>query len=220
MAEYNPESEQPSPSPKHLSARVPDMVAKGCFSTGVVVMGTPTEIVLDFLQTLLHPSELVERVVLPWHTVPSLIQAMQQNLDNHEKRFGGSSEFENEFQESQPDEPDSDVHNSGSNAGDGVGAGSTGSAGSASMSIDSRQEDAASQAKKFYDDLKYDENVLVGSYSNGAMINHSEFEFKIDFLCSLQPYPIVTARIFLSKPQFHRLYKSLQEHENKRRGSE
>ena len=86
------------------------------------------------------------------------------------------------------------------------------------MSIESSQEDAANQAKKFYEDLKYDENVLIGSYSNGAMINHSEFEFKIDFLCSLQPYPIVTARIFLSKPQFFRLYKSLQEHQNKRDG--
>lgn len=209
MAEFQPDSEKPDPPPKHMSARVPESVAKGRFSTGVVVMGTPTEIVLDFLQTLVHPNELVDRVVLPWQTIPNLILAMRQNLENHEKRFGSSPGFE----------PESDFHRPlASNAPESEGSGSPGSgAMTDGPSIEPRQT-AASEAKKFYDDLKYDENVLVGSYSNGAMINHTEFEFKIDFLCSLQPYPIVTSRIYLSKPQLFRLYKSLQEHENKRKG--
>lgn len=179
-------------------------------------MGTPTEVVLDFLQTLVHPNELVDRVVLPWQTIPNLITAMSQNLENHEKRYGANSGFEPESDFHRPlsNAPESQSEGSGSPSGEGGGGAMTGG-----PSIEPRQT-AASEAKKFYEDLKYDENVLVGSYSNGAMINHTEFEFKIDFLCSLQPYPIVTSRIFLSKPQLFRLYKSLQEHENKRRDME
>jgi len=191
MAEFQPEPEKPDPTPKHMSARVPESVARGRFSTGVVVMGTPTEVVLDFLQTLVHPNELVDRVVLPWQTIPNLISAMSQNLENHEKRFGTSPGFEPESDFHRPlpsSTPESE--GSGSPGGEGAGEAMTG------PSMEPRQT-AASEAKKFYEDLKYDENALVGSYSNGAMINHTEFEFKIDFLCSLQPYPIVTSRNLL-----------------------
>ncbi len=74
------------------------------------------------------------------------------------------------------------------------------------------------EAEKFYDELRIDEDILVGAYANGAMINHTEFEFKIDFICSLKPYPVVTTRIFLSAPQLRRLLDSLEEHDAKRRG--
>ena len=46
---------------------------------------------------------MVARVVLPWQTVPSLIQAMRQNLENHARRFGRPPPFDNE------EEPDDEL---------------------------------------------------------------------------------------------------------------
>ena len=204
--EFEPGQEQPKP-PQHLSARVPESIAKGAFATGVVVMAMPGEIVLDFLQTLVQPNQLVARVVLPWQTVPSLIQAMRQNLENHAKRFGNRDTFEKVVDESAPDQPESPPS---------AEPGTPVAAGNATREI--KQLNRQVEAEKFYDELRIDEDVLVGAYANGAMINHTEFEFKIDFISSLKPYPVVTTRVFLSEPQLQRLLKSLEEHDAKRRG--
>ena len=42
--------DRPDPAEQPIRARVPDRVAGGCFSTGVIVMTAPTEFVLDFVQ--------------------------------------------------------------------------------------------------------------------------------------------------------------------------
>ncbi len=110
--EFESDQDQPQP-PQHLSARVPESVAKGAFATGVVVMGLPGEMVLDFLQTLVQPNQIVARVVLPWQTVPSLIQAMRHNLENHAKRFGIREPIQNDLNESSPHEPDTSTSEPG-----------------------------------------------------------------------------------------------------------
>lgn len=206
--EFEPDQAQPQP-PQHLSARVPDSIAKGTFATGVVVMGLPGEMVLDFLQTLVQPHQLVARVVVPWQTVPSLVQAMRQNLENHAQRFGRrESTASNEQKESPATEPAA--------AAAAAEPGSVVAAGNAIR--DTQQAHRQVEPEKFYDELKIEENVLLGAYANGAMINHTEFEFKLDFISSFKPYPVVTARVFLSEPQLRRLLQSLEEHETKRRG--
>ena len=40
---------------QHLSARVPEGVGRGAFSTGVIVMTGPTEFILDFVQNIGGP---------------------------------------------------------------------------------------------------------------------------------------------------------------------
>ncbi len=203
--EFEADQNHPQP-PQHLSARVPESVAKGAFATGVVVMGLPGEMVLDFLQTLVQPNQIVARVVLPWQTVPSLIQAMRHNLENHAKRFGIREPIQNDLDEPSSDEPNTSTSEPGSPAP------------TTKSSGESRQLYRQVEAERFYDELRIDEDILVGAYANGAMINHTEFEFKIDFICSLKPYPVVTTRVFLSAPQLRRLLDSLEEHDAKRRG--
>ena len=39
----------------NVAARVPERVGRGVFSTGVLVLQTPTEFVLDFVQRLTRP---------------------------------------------------------------------------------------------------------------------------------------------------------------------
>ena len=47
--------QNPQPQPQHMSARVPERVGPGVFSTGVLVMTGNTEFILDFVQNLGQP---------------------------------------------------------------------------------------------------------------------------------------------------------------------
>src|SRR4051812_3436358 len=57
-------SDQPTPTPDentpqdaHVSARVPERISRGVFSTGQVVLDSPKEFMIDFLQTLARPMQ-------------------------------------------------------------------------------------------------------------------------------------------------------------------
>ena len=76
-----------------MSARVPDGVGPGVFSTGVLVMTGNTEFVLDFVQNLGQPAQIAARVVMPHATMPQFIQALQTNLDMYKGRFGTPPEL-------------------------------------------------------------------------------------------------------------------------------
>jgi hypothetical protein len=83
------ESGRPAESLRqHVSARVPENVSQGIFSTGAVVLTGSTEIVLDFFQTLGHPSQVAARVVLPMPVLPQLIDALGKNVELYQKQFG------------------------------------------------------------------------------------------------------------------------------------
>ena len=45
-----------------VAARVPEKLARGMFTTGVLVQDGPNEFVLDFLQTLSRPPQITARV--------------------------------------------------------------------------------------------------------------------------------------------------------------
>ena len=71
-----------------VTARVPASIGHGVVSTGAIVMNGPHAFVLDFLQQMGVPNQLVSRVVMPHSVVPRFIQALEQNLANYEQKFG------------------------------------------------------------------------------------------------------------------------------------
>jgi hypothetical protein len=82
---------RPAPQPQQqppLSARVPERVAKGVFTTGQVVLDGPKEFVVDFFQHLTRPHQVVARVVMTPATVSELIAALRQNIENFTRAFG------------------------------------------------------------------------------------------------------------------------------------
>ncbi len=94
MTEYeqtNPD--QPEPARQHVSARVPEHVSRGVFSTGVLIMTGPSEFVLDFVQNLGGPAQVAARIVMPAVTVGQFIKALETNLDLYRNRFGEPSEM-------------------------------------------------------------------------------------------------------------------------------
>ena len=255
--EQRPGGQQPR---QHVSARVPESIGAGVFASATVVMATGQELVLDFLQTLVQPHQVVSRVIVPWPTVPQLIVALRQNLEKFDNRFRQPMVVEgqqkvveaslvdqdpvvDETVEAQSRDADEDEKaNPGeiSNAdeskeapveasrqpiaqeGQGVAVPARQTGETNPRPVQKPADDMPKgtrqvAAKSFYEDLKLDDEILRGHYSNGAMINHTEFEFKIDFLTTLAPHPIVTARIFLSEPQVRRLLMSIEENESRRR---
>jgi hypothetical protein len=84
--EENPTTQQVQHAP--VSARVPDKVGQGVFSTGAIVLQAGSEFVLDFVQRLAPPPRLVARVVLPTSFVPNLIGAFRDNLNRYQATYG------------------------------------------------------------------------------------------------------------------------------------
>ncbi|MBI3466201.1 MAG: DUF3467 domain-containing protein, partial [Planctomycetes bacterium] len=73
---------------QQVSARVPEKVGRGVFSTGAIVLQGPQEFVVDFILRMAQPHLVVARVILPPSVVPRLIAALRENLHNFQTRFG------------------------------------------------------------------------------------------------------------------------------------
>jgi hypothetical protein len=87
MSNYHP-ADRPDPSEQPLRARVPDHVSGGAFSTGVIVMTAQTEFILDFVQNLGRPHQIVSRVVMPHNVLPQLVDALHRNMELYRGRWG------------------------------------------------------------------------------------------------------------------------------------
>jgi Protein of unknown function (DUF3467) len=71
-----------------ISARVPEKVARGAFTTGALVLQGPHEFVLDFVLRMTQPQLVAARVILPITMMPSVIHAIEENLKGYTSRFG------------------------------------------------------------------------------------------------------------------------------------
>src|SRR5258706_10187849 len=69
-----------------VTARVPEKVARGVFSTGVIVIDGPFEFVLDFVMGLVQPRQVVARVVMSPVVVEQFIHAIRDNVGKFESR--------------------------------------------------------------------------------------------------------------------------------------
>ena len=70
------------------TARVPDLVGRGVFSTHAIVMQGAHEFLIDFIQSLAPPRRVVARVVLPTSVVPLFVGALEDNLRKYQQSFG------------------------------------------------------------------------------------------------------------------------------------
>jgi Protein of unknown function (DUF3467) len=71
-----------------VAARVPEKIAKGIFCTGQVILDSPKEFVVDFLQGLTRPFQVVSRVVMTPQTVAELADALTKNVEAYTRTFG------------------------------------------------------------------------------------------------------------------------------------
>lgn len=73
---------------RQLSARVPDEVGRGVFSTGAIVLTGASEFVLDFLVRMARPYQVAARVIMPHAALIQFSRALNDNIDKYANRFG------------------------------------------------------------------------------------------------------------------------------------
>ena len=77
---------------QHITARVPEGVRRGVFSTGVILITGPYEFVIDFVQGIAQPAHVVARVVVPLSAMPQFVEALRKNWEMYVQRFGTPAE--------------------------------------------------------------------------------------------------------------------------------
>lgn len=71
-----------------VSARIPEKVSHGVFSTGAIVINGAHEFVIDFLMSMTAPRRVAARVILPLSVVPLFINALKDNMSKFQQNFG------------------------------------------------------------------------------------------------------------------------------------
>jgi hypothetical protein len=71
-----------------VAARVPERIARGVFTTGVLVLDSPHEFVLDFLQGLTRPFQVAARIVVVPAVMEQIAVAASENLEKYSQAFG------------------------------------------------------------------------------------------------------------------------------------
>jgi len=71
-----------------VGARVPERLRAGVVSTGQLILDTPKEFVIDFLQALSRPPQIVARVVMAPMTMAELINGLRENIGKYTQQFG------------------------------------------------------------------------------------------------------------------------------------
>jgi hypothetical protein len=71
-----------------VAARVPEKNARGSFTSGVLVLDSPNEFVLDFLQGLTRPHQIVARVIVVPAIMEQIVTASADNLEKYVNAFG------------------------------------------------------------------------------------------------------------------------------------
>ena len=209
-----------------MRARVPDHVAKGEISTGVIVVTGATEFVLDFVRTLPRPSTIVARVVLPHGVMPQFIEALAKNIELFRQRYGelpGSlppathqvDPLHSPSTQAAPNQPTTIPTEA-----PGTTSIQAGMHANRPPTQPQAQQPANSQTpqppkrqnpQEIYDELKIKDEILSGTYANAVMIGHGPYEVSFDFITNFYPHSAVSCRVYLASGHIARLLDSLKQ---------
>lgn len=216
-----------------VRARVPEHVARGEISTGVIVVTGGTEFVLDFVRNLPRPSTIVARVVLPHLVMPQFIDALAKNIELFRQRYGelpGSQLPSNPLaapaSAAQPSIPqgESGALPAAPKEPSGIppevpGTTSIQAGLHSNPTPSSVPPPGPTQAvtpkrqnpQEIYDELKLRDEILSGTYANAVMIGHGAYEFSFDFITNFYPQSAVSCRVYLASGHIARLLDSLKQ---------
>jgi hypothetical protein len=184
------------------TARVLDAVGRGVFATGAVVLHGPNEFVVDFIQSMVRPSRVAARVILPPKVAEQFTAALGEALGKYDQSFGGP-----------PADPARQAANKTAHSGQAAAAVANphqpaaagqpaGAAGGAP-----RQEPPIAD---IYEQLKLPDEMLGGAYANVVSITHTSSEFCFDFVAQFFPRSAVTARVYMAAARVPDLHGSLK----------
>jgi hypothetical protein len=234
MSNHNDENGDSMENMPAVRARVPEHVARGEISTGVIVVTGATEFVLDFVRNLPRPSMIVARVVLPHLVMPQFIEALAKNIELFRQRYGelpgtqlpsGLPTAPNPAAAQTPASTPENANTAQTTAN----AQAPGSAaevpGTTSIQAGMHANPATTQPpqpsvpqppkrqnpQEIYDELKLRDEILSGDYANAVMIGHGAYEFSFDFITNFYPQSAVSCRVYLASGHIPRLLDSLKQ---------
>jgi hypothetical protein len=199
-----PPDDRPLQQIEHSSAtaRVPDPVGRGVFATAAVVLHGANEFVIDFIQSIVHPSRVAARVILPPKVAEQFTAALGEALGKYAQSFGGP-----------PADPARQAAQKAAQQGQPAAAGANpdqpGAAGQPAGAAANapRQEPPIAD---IYEHLKLPDEMLGGSYANVVSITHTASEFCFDFIAQVFPRSAVTARVYMAAARTPELLASLK----------
>ncbi len=183
-----------------IGARVPEKIGRGVFATAVMVLQTNEIFVLDMLSMASQPQQVVARIIMTATSFSQFLAALQTNVKHYENEIGPlKPRLAPPHPGSHPIPPSS------------AGVGSPLGGGSGSISAGEGFPDGGAMPEaphshstssptgpitELYEQVRFPEDLLGGSFANAVMIRHTPEEFGFDFISSLYPRPIVVSRVF------------------------
>jgi hypothetical protein len=182
------------------TARVLDAIGRGVFATGAVVLHGPNEFMVDFIQSMVRPSRVAARVILPPKVAEQFTAALGEALGKYAQSFG-----------SPPTDPARQSAQKAAQQGQAAAAGANpdqpGAAGQSAGAGAPRQEPPIAD---IYEQLKLPDEMLGGVYANVVSITHTGSEFCFDFVAQFFPRSAVTARVYMAAARVPDLHASLK----------
>jgi hypothetical protein len=193
-----------------LTARVPDGVAGGVFATGTIVLQSPTEVMIDFVQGVANPRRIGARVIMPQPVAVQFSEALASNIGLYESTFGHRPREPEPVPAASDEAPAKAERSAGAPRGeDDAGARSANPADPGRAGHDAAAGGQQPIADAYHQ-LKATDEVLGGVYANTVTISHTGSEFHFDFIMRCFPRSIVTARVYMAAPRAPALLESLR----------
>ena len=185
-----------------VGARVPERIGRGVFATALMVLQTNELFVLDMLSMTSQPQQVVGRIVMTATSFSQFLAALRLNVKHYESEIGPlkpRSVPPQSGSHATPGGPGPGGIASGSGGGGGAGSPAGPQAGSGMIMETPHGHSTSSPPgpiTELYEQVKFPEELLGGSFANAVMIRHTAEEFCFDFISSLYPRPIVVSRVF------------------------
>jgi len=194
-----------------VGARVPEKIGRGVFASALMVLQTNELFVLDLLSMTSQPQQVVGRIIMTVASFSNFLAALRLNVKHYESEIGP---LKARLSPPQPDSPPmpGEPNPTGTeavDAGEGIGGGTGGGLGpwggqtpqtGGGMMPETPHAHSTSSPPgpitELYEQVKFPEDLLGGTFANAVMIRHTPEEFCFDFISSLYPRPIVVSRVF------------------------
>jgi hypothetical protein len=181
-----------------MTARVPEGIRRGVFSTGIMVAQTDDHFVIDFLSTMIEPQEVVARVVVTASALSRIVAALRSNVNRYEQQHGKLLPRGKPSAQGDTSRSAASVH--------------TANDPDPPAKSGKRQRRAAKSAPSvvdLFDQLRLPDELACGVTANGILIRHTAEEFWLDFIANFYPKSTVAGRIFMAAGRVPTLLETL-----------
>jgi hypothetical protein len=179
-----------------VGARVPEKIGRGVFASALMVLQTNELFVLDLLSMTAQPQQVVGRIIMTASSFSQFLAALRLNVKHYENEIAP-------LKPRIPPHPGSPHGAAGPASGTpgATGGGSPGGAqaqggGWTAETPHGHTSSPQGPITELYEQVKFPEDLLGGTFANAVMIRHTPEEFCFDFISSLYPRPIVVSRVF------------------------